>query len=416
MMLAPQGTRRRELSRPRRHEICFAVAMMNALPLRASREVQKICSLALVTVLSLSTGACERSAQGDEKKPAAEPVPVPKPVERGAVGDSDLRVLLAELASAKACELMRGQFRPLRALDRPEVVTGALWIRGCKITNVGTKVTFVLTGNGWQWAEQEQHKAGGTFAIKQYVKFGMTATIPGALDVAYDRSSHVMSMWFTPAQAPDVTFTPVGGIDVDAKGAWSSVIGALGSVFAQSPEHLAKSEAKDQGGHELQKQLSDGLSVTINLCSGLSRFGLGREPKGAMDKPDAGETKKVPIELQQNAVMIFGPQLVGEAGFTANVDSPDGTVHADLVCRDQAEALAAAYADGQPLPRIKTLASKDIRGKGSLRVTKASCQVQLIAQSLEPNARAFSFAWQRPPAEVAKSTGGPLISCEAKAK
>ena len=389
---------------------------MNTPPPRACRPAQRICGFVLLTVLSLSSGACERSAQLDEKKPAAEPIPSAKPVERGAVGDGDLRVLLAELASAKACELMRGQFRPLRAIDRPDVVTGALWIRGCKITNAGTKVTFVLTGSGWQWADQQQHKAGGTFAIKQYVKFGMSATIPGALDVAYDRNSHVVSLWFTPAQPPDVTFTPVGGIDVDAKGAWSSVVGALGSVFAQSPEHLAKKEAQDQGGHELLKQLSDGLSVTINLCSGLSRFGLGREPKGAMDKPDAGETKTVPIELQPNAVMIFGPQLVGDAGFTANVDSPDGTVHADLVCRDQAEALAAAYAEGQPLPHIKTLASKDIRGKGSLRVTKASCQVQLIAQSLEPNARAFNFAWQRPPTEVAKSTGGPLISCETTAK
>jgi hypothetical protein len=390
--------------------------MMTSLRPRVPLLAERVRGCLLLIALSMSIGACERSGQAEQKPPAAEPVPVAKPVERGAVGDADLRVLLAELASAKACELMRGQFRPLRATDRPDVVTGALWIRGCKITNVGAKVTFVLTGNGWQWADQEQHKAGATFAIKQYVKFGMTATIAGSLDVAYDRHNHVMSLWFTPAQAPDVAFAPVGGIDVDAKGAWSSVIGALGSIFAQSPEHLANKEAKDQGGHELQKQLSDGLSVTVNLCTGLSRFGLGREPKGAMDKPDAGETKNVLIELQPNALMVFGPQLVGDAGFTANVDSPTGTVHVGLACRDQAEALAAAYAEGQPLPRIKVLASKDIRGKGSLRVTKASCQVQLIAQLLDPKAPALTFGWQRPPAEIAKSTGGPLIPCEPAAK
>jgi hypothetical protein len=362
------------------------------------------------TAIVFSLGACghaEREVQKDR-----EPPPAAKPVERGAVGDADLRVLLAELASAKACELMRGQFRPLRAPDRPGVVTGALWIRGCEITNVGTKVTFALSGSGWQWAEQEQHKSGGTFAIKQYVKFGMTATIPGALDVAYDRHDHVLSLWFTPAQTPEVEFVPVGGIDVDRKGVWSSVIGALGSIFAQSPEHLAKEEAKDQGGHELRKQLSDGLSFTINLCTGLSRFGLGREPKGAMDKPDAGETKNVPIELAQDALMVFGPQLVGPAGFTANVESPNGAVHIDLACRDQAQLLAAAYAEGHPLPRIKTLASADIRGKGSVRVTKASCEVQLIARQLQPNAATLTFAWQRPPSEIAKSTGGPLISCK----
>ena len=112
--------------------------------------------------------------------------------------------------------------------------------------------------------------------------------------------------------------------------------------------------------------------------------------------------------------MPSSPEKVGEAGFTANVDSPDGTVHVDLACRDQAEVLAAAYADGQPLPRIKTLASKDIHGKGSLRVTKASCQVQLIAQSLEPSAR-VQLRLAALPAEVAKSTGGPLISCDVTA-
>jgi hypothetical protein len=344
---------------------------------------------------------------------------VAKPAERGAVGDGDLRVMLGEMAAKKACELVRGQFRPLRAADRPELVTGAMWIRDCKITSAGTKVTFVLSGNGWQWADQEQKKAGGTFAIHQYVKFGMTAILPGALDLAYDRHDHVLSLWLTPSQLPEITFTPVGNIDVDTKGAWSSVVGALGALgalFASSPEHLAKGQATEQGSHELEKQLAEGLSVTIDLCSGLSRFGLGREPKGKMDVPDAGETRRVPIEMQPGAVMVFGPQLVGDAGFTANVDSPTAPVHIALACRDQAEELAAAYAEGRPLPAIKTLAAKDIVGKGVLRVAKASCQVSLIAQQPLPNAPALTFAWQRPPAEVARSTGGPLIDCGQSAK
>jgi hypothetical protein len=374
-----------------------------------------------VALVLSSSAACSRDAHVahvDSAPASAAQVPTAKPVERGAAGDGDLRVMLAEVASAKACELVRGQFRPLRAVDRPEVVTGAMWIRDCKITNAGTNVTFVLSGNGWQWAEQQEHKAGGTFGIRQYVKFGMTATMPGALDVAYGRHDHILSLWFTPAHLPEVTFTPVGGIDVDSKGAWSAVVGALGTLFAHSPEALAKGEAKDQGGHELERQLGDGLSVTINLCTGLSRFGLGRHPKGAMDPPDAGETKRVPVELQPGAVMVFGPQLVGEGGFTANVDATNGTVHVELACRDQAEAVAAAYVDGKPLPAIKTLAEKDVTGKDSLRVGGAHCEVSLIARSLAPapNAPAVTFAWERPQGEVARSAGGPLIACERAAK
>ena len=324
--------------------------------------------------------------------------------------------MLTELASAKACQLIRGQFRPLRAPDRPDVVTGVMWIRECKVSNVGSKVTVALSGNGWQWADQQQHKAGGSFAIQQYVKFAMTAAIPGALDIAYAPSDHIVSLWFTPAEPPEVTFTPVGDIDVDRKGLWSSVVGAVASVFGQSPEHLAKGEAKEQGGNQLEKQLADGLSITINLCTGLSRFHLGREPKGTLNKPDAGETKKVPIELQPNALMVFGPQPVGEAGFTANVESPTSGLHAALACADQADALAAAYIAGQPLPAIKTLASKDIRGKGTLRIARADCQVALITQELDPSVQSGAFDWQRPLAETARSTGGPIIDCAGAAK
>ncbi|HEX3855250.1 MAG TPA: hypothetical protein VHW01_30010 [Polyangiaceae bacterium] len=358
--------------------------------------------------------ACGKAPSDTKASSALDPIPSAKPVERGAVGDSDLRIMLTELASAKACELVRGQFRPLRAPDRPAVVTGILWVRECKISNVGTKVTVALSGNGWQWAAQQEHKAGGSFAIRQYVKFAMTATIPGALDMAYAPNDHIVSLWFTPAKEPEVTFTPLGNIEVDRKGLWSSVVGAVASVFGQSPEHMAQGEAKDQGGHELEKQLADGLSITINLCTGLSRFHLGREPKGTLNKPDAGESKRVPVELQPSALMVFGPQPVGDGGFTANIDAPTGSVHFALACADEVDALAAAYVTGQPLPSLKTLAAKDVQGKGTLAIRKASCPVALVAQELDPNVRDGAFDWQRPIAQTARSTGGPIIECSGK--
>ena len=374
-------------------------------------------TLGLGIALACAPSGCGNSSDAPDARAAViAPAPSAKPVERGAVGDSDLRVMLTELASAKACQLVQGQFRPLRAPDRDDVVTGIMWIRECKVTNVGTQVTVSLSGNGWQWAAQQQQKAGGSFAIQQYVKFAMSAALPGALDMAYAPSTHIVSLWFTPTSPPQVTFTPVGDIDVDRKGAWSSIVGAVGSVFGQSPEHLANGEAKEQGGHQLEQQLADGLSITIDLCSGLSRFHLGREPKGTLNKPDAGETKKVPIELQPHALMIFGPQPVGDAGFTANVEAKSGSLHVSLACADQAELLASAYVGGQPLPAIKTLAAKDIRGKGTLSIRRASCPVAVVAQPLDSDVRGGTFDWQRPLAETARSTGGPIISCAERGK
>ncbi len=306
--------------------------------------------MALLASVLVAASGCKNSTP-----PGAELAPIPsaKPVERGAVGDKDLHVLLSELAAAKACQMIEGQFRPLRAIENPDLVTGLIWIRSCHATTNGTQVSVLLSGNGWQWADQQQHKAGGTFGIRQYVKFGMTATLPGAVDLAYQPGDHILSLWFTPATPPDVTFQPVGDVQVDAKGTWSSIVGALGSVFGQSPTHLGNVQAQAQGGHQLEKELSDGFSITINLCSGLSRFNLGRHPKGTMDVADAGETKRVPVELQPNALLVFGPQLVGPAGYTANVEVPGASMHVALACRDQAEALAAAYVASKPGPRFR---------------------------------------------------------------
>jgi hypothetical protein len=186
---------------------------------------------------------------------------------RGAAGDADLRVMLSELASSKACGMIRDGFHGLRSPDHPDVVTGVLWIRQCEITNAGPHVTFHITGNGWMWVDQSKSKAGGTFTVRQYVRFSIATTIRGALDIFYDRDVHVVTVWFTPDRAPEVEFKTIGDIEVDNQGAWSSVVGALGAAFATSPQGLAYSQATSQGTRDFSAQFAHGLAVTVNLAS-----------------------------------------------------------------------------------------------------------------------------------------------------
>ena len=103
------------------------------------------------------------------------PVAVPQAVAptRGAAGDADLRLMLPELASSKACGMIRGGFQGLSSPDHPDVVTGVLRIRQCEITNAGAHVTFHITGNGWLWVDQTKSKAGLTFTVRQYVRFSI---------------------------------------------------------------------------------------------------------------------------------------------------------------------------------------------------------------------------------------------------
>lgn len=307
--------------------------------------------------------------------------------------------------------MIRGQFRALRAPDRPGVATGVLWIRDCEIAHDGAKVTFHLVGNGWQWARQTKHKAGGTFDIAQYVRFSVDTKIRGALDIAYDRNRHVVSLWFSPDAVADVGFEPIGDIDVDRKGMWSSIVGGLGSVFADSPEQIAEHEATAQGTGEFQKQLADGLAVTIDLCTGLSRFNLGREPKGHMQPADVGETKRVPVELERGGMMIAGPQLAPN-GMTVHAETTRGAVRMSLVCADYAHNLATGFVAGTTPGPVPTLATADVRGSAKLHVGPQKCPVMVVTTTLD-NAPA-SYRWLRPASEIARSTGGPIVHCPGR--
>lgn len=360
-----------------------------------------MCRLVLIA-LAVSIG-CKRQETPPPPPPSAAKAPI-----RGAAADTDLRVMLAELASAKACEMIRGQFRGLRAAERPAIVTGVLWIRDCKITSNGTDVTFRLAGHGWQWAAQSKKKAGGTFRVAQYVRFGVDVSMAGALDMAYDRDAHVVSLWFTPKATPTVEFTPVGDFDVDRDGAWSSIVGALGSVFASSPEELAEQDAEKQGTEQFEHTLADGLAVTINLCTGLSRFNLGRRGKGEMQPPDVGETKRVPIELHPGGIAIAGPQIATN-GMTIHAETTRGAVKIALACADQAESVAAAFVAERQPPSHTVLGKVEVRGTKKLTIKPTTCPVMAIAYPVD--SRPATFAWLRMPSEIARSTGGPLIEC-----
>jgi hypothetical protein len=362
-------------------------------------------AIASLTLGLVVLGACQREATTPP-----EPPKVIAPL-RGAAGDSDLRVMLSELASTKACAMIRGGFHGLRSAEHPEVVTGVLWIRQCEITNAGPRVTFQLAGNGWSWVDETKSKGGGTFAVRQYVRFGIAATIHGELDVAYDRKAHVATLWFTPKKAPDVKFETSGDIDVDREGVWSSIVGAVGTAFASSPEDAALGQTTSQGTRDLSAKLSNGLAVTINLCTGLSRVHLGRPAKGEMGAANVGETVRVPVELQRDGLMLIGPQAAGD-GMSLKATASQGAVKLSLICAKHAATAANAFLQGRVDANVPTLGSVEVRTTARLEISPTSCPVIVMISPLE-NAPA-RFAWERPTAEIARSTGGPLIHCKAK--
>jgi hypothetical protein len=367
-----------------------------------------------LTLPMVAAAGCDRGESEEAETATSQPLRAPPaPPDRTAAADKDLRVMVAELAAAKACDMMRGQFRPLRAAERPGVATGVFWMKGCRIAQRGTDLTFHLSGDGWQWVEVVTRPAGATFALRQYIRFSIETEIRGALDLAYDPRTHIASFWFTPHGAPTVDFKPVGGADVDEVGAWSSVVGAMGAIAGSSPDQKGEEQSKKRGAHEFRKSFADGFAVTLDLCTGLSRFGLDRPERGKMIAPDLGETRQVPAELHPGGLVINGPH-VAERGMSLRIHARTGPVRAELLCQDDAEALAEAFmADPKRLPVIRPLASTVVHGTTTLRTRATSCPVMVVTRPVAD--RPVAFDWQRPTAETARASGGPIVQCERKA-
>ncbi len=289
-------------------------------------------------------------------------------------------------------------------------MNGTLWINGCHITNTGTRVTFRIEGNGWQWIDEKKEKAGATFTVRQYVRFGFVATFAGTLDVGYDPASHVATIWLSLKGDPDVRFTPIGKLDVDAEGAWSSLLSAGASLLANSPESSARTSVKEQGAAAFKKQFAEGISVAIDLCTGLTRSGIGHLPRGKMGPPGVGETKQIEVEIQPGGVMIFGPQAASK-GLTVDVNVTKGATRLSLMCSDQAQVIAKAFLGGRNPTGGSALASRDVRGKASLHVSAARCPISLVATVAPTAPETATLTWRRPAGEASRSSGGALILC-----
>ncbi|HEX4454001.1 MAG TPA: hypothetical protein VH143_24225 [Kofleriaceae bacterium] len=358
-----------------------------------------------VIALALALVACSR-AHHDEPQQAVTKPEVPL---RDAVGDHDMRALVADLASSKACEQFEHNMRGMVDDKDKTKITGVLWIRQCKTTleGDGMHVTFELGGNGWQWNHTTKHQAGGTFEVDQWVKFGVDLKLVGALDIAYSRPSHVVTLWFTPDREPDVKFTPIGDVSVDPKGAWSSIVGGMGSVFGKSPDREGKQSAQEQGEQMFSKAFHNGFAITVDLCTSTIRFTMDRPKKGEMAAAPIGQTMDIAAELQPNGVMMFGP-YADPKGMSIDANVEGGAARLYLACVDQAEAVAQAFLDGKP-NAAKPLAAEVISGKAVLRAPNEHCKVAVVARSLLPKPVMVRF--RRPTGEATRAAGGPFLTC-----
>ena len=361
-----------------------------------------------IVALCAVMAACDESKTPKEAEAANEPAVAKPPSHEAkapAESDAQLRELLAGMASAQACKRIKDTYVSLPSPEAPDRVSGTLWIRECSIENDGTTLRFHFEGDGWQWVERESESAGADFAVRQYARFHVAATLVGTVDMAYRPNARIATVWFETTQKPAVKFEPIGEIAVDEDGTWSSIVGAVAGVVSDSPEERAKDTVKKEGTQSFVERLAKGMTVTVDACSGEVGTELGILRPGKKAPKGAGETLAVDIAIEPGGLMIVGPQEIDRT-HAIEVEGFGGEVQMTVACMDEAAKLADAYFHARPMPTIDALAVANVRGRMKVKVKKAKCPVAVIAQTKAGDA-GMSFA-RRPPSHT------PLIDCPPK--
>lgn len=379
------------------------------------RERLLLSAIALAT--AAVAAACEREPADEPTREAAETSEQPRASSR-ADGEpdahrrgpdarrserSDARLLATDVVAGKICAELEGSLLGLARSEgvpergderrskagivaaRPE--RGRLLIESCRARRTARGVALDVAGRGFQFVSKRSSTAGADFELHQYVRFRGEVRTQGTVDVGYDPRRRIATVWLTPSTPVDATIQPIGDVDVDAEGLWSEVVGGVGRIFGQSPDRRAEQRIEERGSKRFEAQLSDGLSLAIDLCSGQKHFTVGALRRGETPEPAIPLAEHVhlanaTVELYADGIDADGPFEPEGAPVHARVIVDQGPgVEATLACEDDALGAIDAFIDdgrvAPPRPRARATVAT---GESETLRTRARCPLFLFVR------------------------------------
>ena len=262
--------------------------------------------VALGILLSLAgTGACGGSA-----------VPHPEPPRRTAIADADLRRLVLDVAARDACTRLRNKWIGLPSSEPSDSLSGAAqglapitgrWlIRDCAQDVVGQSLHIRLGGPGWQWTD----RAAKGFRVTQYVYFAASVELQAALDVGYDPTTRVASVWLTPIDPVGAHVEALGEVNAHAESVAAGFIGAFGTLIGSNPDQIARAQVGTLGAEQMRARLGQGATLTYDTTTGQFVLLLGPLPNGVAPQRPFSDAQKW-LANEREVLYPAGFQVVG---------------------------------------------------------------------------------------------------------
>lgn len=328
-------------------------------------------------------------ACGSASAPAAH---APPPT-RTAVQDEGVRRLLLDTATGQVCPRTKNRFLGVpSAAEHPLCGTASQWpcvagrwlVQTCNPKGDGQALNLQVYGVGWTWVDQRREKYFADFTVRQHVYFTATASVQGALDVAYDDQRRIASVWLTPTAAPQADFHPITTINAQPDG----VLARFYDTVARGKVQKGAQDAAEQTGREKFLQaLSRGATITYNTSTLQLDLQLGYLANGAVPQrpfPSPRWLVNERQELHPGGVQIAGPFPFMRAASLDVVVEQGVDVQFTTACADAAQALVGQLASGQP--QVAGLLSGPIGRilvgqRGPIWVTPPPCDWVLITTS-----------------------------------
>jgi hypothetical protein len=299
-----------------------------------------------------------------------------------------MRRLLLDSATSQACAKTQHKFIGLPSREDATMtgaqagmarIAGRWFVQECSAQSDGENITLNLDGPGWMWVHQNEKG----FGVHQYVYFRARAAITGALDVVYEESARVASVWITPTSVPNVAFSPLSHVAARAQNPLTRILGGIAPSYVDS---RTQARAEEVGTQSFYNALVRGTTITFNTASGQMDLLLGQLARGVVPQRPFPSQKWLANERQE--LHAGGLQIAGPYAFTqvAQLDAIvlDGPgIQYAAVCADVAYTAVGQLVSGQT-PAGGNAASANYIAPGSRYVARLNpppCDWALVTYS-----------------------------------